>query len=528
MKRFSFLVLALVCFVISNAQFKIVGESQTFEEPGAGFAKLIQLKNGNTFLLRFTEKDGIYVRLFDAMRKEGTEVHIEPLYKKLKNIAVQSVFEVGGDIVVFASSFGTDSPAMYRMIIDGNSGKLKEDKVLFTMAKLSSKEKAATESGDAPFPLFSVTHDSEGYAVALQNTFAADKSQRLEVYHYGADHNVINHAYCKLQGNCKFASYVTLQLMGKESVCVMVREYNNYFDGAQGSETSLVTISSNSVKATKLDFCQNTTSVRGLLEYNPATTKIVAVVSVQETKNDKGYTQHICYLDPTSNKVESSGIISPTAASAKSADLFKDKKGFVGLPQAICMNRNGSFAIVSEESSFEVVTSNSGFSVPTATLGNIAISTYSSNGAEIGSYLIPMAHFLRGQYGQGFYLDNGDIAPVETDLGNHFRSFLYLVSENGNYILFNDLKENEERVSQGKRPTTVSSVPDCDAYVYSIEGKNIMPTRKYVFGEPAKSQHNLAAFAMSDYDKNRNTLVTLKLNLEGKRKTANLVWLQPS
>jgi hypothetical protein len=54
-----------------------------------------------------------------------------------------------------------------------------------------------------------------------------------------------------------------------------------------------------------------------------------------------------------------------------------------------------------------------------------------------------------------------------------------------------------------------------------------MPSRQYAFGEPAKKEHNLALFSISDYDKDNNSYVTLKLAKEGKQKGVQLVWLQP-
>lgn len=46
-------------------------KSVAFEEP-LGWSKLVQLKNGNTFFVEFTKKEGINVMLFDATRKKIT------------------------------------------------------------------------------------------------------------------------------------------------------------------------------------------------------------------------------------------------------------------------------------------------------------------------------------------------------------------------------------------------------------------------------------------------------------------------
>lgn len=55
-----------------------------------------------------------------------------------------------------------------------------------------------------------------------------------------------------------------------------------------------------------------------------------------------------------------------------------------------------------------------------------------------------------------------------------------------------------------------------------------MPVRSYVFGKPeSKKENNLGLFAISDYNPETNTYVTLKLEKEGRDKGVRIVWLQP-
>jgi hypothetical protein len=92
--------------------------------------------------------------------------------------------------------------------------------------------------------------------------------------------------------------------------------------------------------------------------------------------------------------------------------------------------------------------------------------------------------------------------------------------------LFNDVAENAESVKKGKL-TTVWGVGECDGFYFEASSNNTMPDRKYVFGEPEKHDHNLALFSISDYNKETNRYVTLKLAKEGRDKGVAVVWLQP-
>ena len=75
----------------------------------------------------------------------------------------------------------------------------------------------------------------------------------------------------------------------------------------------------------------------------------------------------------------------------------------------------------------------------------------------------------------------------------------------------------------------VEGISDCDAFLYNLSGNDIIPKREYAFAATADSkEHNLALYAISDYDKKNNVYVTLRLDKETRAsKQVKLVWLQP-
>jgi len=544
MKKLLCLIPALLCFVLMQAQFKTIAEGQIFDEPEKGFCKILQMKNGNTFFFRFTFKDGIYVQPYNSKHKEGAEVHIEPQYGKLAKsdnagTAIEGIFEVSGDVLIFVSKFEGRAPTLFRMILDGNTGKLKEDKIICTLDKVSFGQGYSIAVGGVPLPGFYVKKDpfSDNYGIVLMHSFEEDRNKRLEILHYGANNELISQAFFKSPNDYyKYLQYVDMTVMGKERVCVIAYAYNTRSSGGKASELLMANLKAGDkvIAATKLDFTKDLTAVNGNMKYNPVTKKLILVIAGKENEKDSYFTSYIAYVNPDEKKLEYSATAAPAAATAKSAEIFGEKKAFYGLPQNIYINKDGSFVIVYEEIILEAVSrsSGSGFSMggPSSyntRLGNIAIGSYSITGAELGSYLIVKSQYLPGARLYPYYLSDREGQAQKMDDGNQFKSFSYIDGQTKPYILFNDVAENEERVAKGKKPTTIQGVGECDAYLYSVTGRDIMPTRQYAFGEPAKKEHNLALFSISDYDKNSNSYVTLKLAKEGRQKGVQLVWLQP-
>ncbi|MDH7463416.1 hypothetical protein QEG73_19105 [Chitinophagaceae bacterium 26-R-25] len=533
MKKLLCLLPALLCFMLVKAQFQTVGEGQIFDEPEKGYCKILQLKNGNTFFLRFTFRDGIYITPYDKNHKAGTEVHVKPLFKKLAKSAgtthIEGIFEIAGDVVVFVSKYESTGLTLYRLIMDGNNGNLKEDKVLAVLEKVSVWDAYGSAFGEGVSQNFYVKKDpySENYAIAEMHSYAKDRNKRLEVFHYGSDHKIISDAfYTSPNGFYKYVNYLDMAVIGNERVCVLAYGYNTKSSGGKSSELLMASLNAGAkeITATKLDFTKDMTSVDGSVKYNPITKKLVLVMAAQVNGNGGYYSCYVSSVDLAENKLEAFTEAIPTAATAKSAEIFGEKKAFYGLPQNVYINKDGSFAVVYEEIK---VYSNSKGRIYT-TLGNIAIGAYSNTGAELGSYLIPKSQQLENVGLSPYYLAYREGKAQKMEKGNQFKSFSYLNGINSSYILFNDIAENEERIKKGKRPVTIQNPRYCDAYLYPVKGREIMPTRQYAFGQPDKGDHNMALFAISDYDQANNIYVTLKRAKDGHHRGVQLAWLQPS
>ena len=70
MKRVSILLSLFLVHIVGYAQFKTIAAGPLFQEPEKGYAKILQLKNGNTLFFHSTKKDGIDLVIYNKQRKQ--------------------------------------------------------------------------------------------------------------------------------------------------------------------------------------------------------------------------------------------------------------------------------------------------------------------------------------------------------------------------------------------------------------------------------------------------------------------------
>lgn len=540
------LILLLFSYSIVYAQFKSIAEGPVFDEPEEGFAKILQMKNGNTIFIHITPKKEINVQVYDASHKKKAERSFLANYEK-DNINVESSFEINNDVVLMVRTVDHRIPRLYRLIINGSTGVLKSEKKIVELNKITMGQGYAAAFGSVPAPNFYIKKDpnSDNYALAIFNSFTSDRNKRIEIVFYGSDHSELSRAFYNSPDNkYKYMNYADMTVLGNEKVCVLAYGYNTVASGGKESALLLANLNkgSQSVTINELDFAKNLIAkdhvpwffnlsseslTYGITRYNPVTKKIILLTSAKG-KKEKGFTSYLAFVNPADLTIDYSGVVYPHQASEKSVEIFGKKSEYTGMPQNLFINNDGSFSIVYEDISNTMRQSSMSLATSvTSNLGNIAVSKFDPKGIETGSYFIPKDHTIWNTTLYPYYHSDREGGAQLLIKGNQFKSFAYLNGLQKSYILFNDVEANTKSVNKGKI-TTIQGVSDCDGFYYDISGSDVLPKRNFVFGKPdSKRDHNLGLFAISDYDKNNNVYVTLKLIKEGRNKGVCLVWLQP-
>ena len=532
------LLLALLCtgFLPSHAQFKQIAEGPKFDEPEEGFAKILQLKNGNTFYIHVTPKDGINVRVYDANHKEKAVKTISPAYESLdKKDQVRAIFEMNNDVVLFVTKDddGDKLPRLHRLIFDGTTGSLKKQQIIGT-CKYTWRDRPS-ETGI----FFNIRKDpnSDNYAVVNYDETEKDNTKRIELVHYGSDHNEISRQFCFLPGEKGVPYFQDMVVLGKDKLCAMI----NFFTKEAGRQPAIRKLMmAISEKGKSIDFVGMPEGVYGnlMLKYNTTLKKILCFLITQQrytSNNTVEYATSLFSIDPVTKAIEPLPDLTHSANLHKGyKDIIEEKDTYMGLPQNIVVNEDGSFTILNEE--MTIITSSNGNGT---NLGTLAISTYEMNGKLRSDYLIPKLHFVQSfNQLQPFYLSERELTAQVLLKGNQYKSFVFINGAKNNYILFNDTERNNDIVNakkgarfgsdtRSKLVRVMGMTGDCDAFMYKLTGDDVLPKREYLFGEKEKG-HALALLTISDYNRKNNTYATLMLDKSNtKSKMVSVVWQQP-
>jgi hypothetical protein len=525
------LALILLCSItLLKAQVKQIAEGPVFEQPDEGFAKILQFKNGSTMYIYVDVKKGIDIHRYDPSHKETATNHINPSYGKLKNGAIKGAFEINGDAVILVSEIDGRVPALYRLIVDGKTGNLKDDSKIAELNKMSMFSGYSVVFGNVPMPDFFVRKDpdSDNYAVAMFNSFESDRSKRIEIASYGPDNKEVARAfYASPDEKYKYLRYIDMAVIGNEKVCVLAYAYNTKSKGGDYSDLILANLDkgAKAVSFTELGYTQGKDVSYGLTRYSPVLKQIILSVVV---KDGRDYVPMLGFVNPFEKKLNRLNYAYPSTRVVNFS-----KHDYKGLPVNLVLNVDGTFTIISEELSITTVTYsgiNYGAAAPKASsslLGNMAIVNYSKTGEFINDFLIRKSHDVNAAYLTPYYHSIRQGTGQMLYKGNEYKSFDFISAGARSYIVFNDTERNNDAQEQGGL-VTIEKVDNCDAFAYAIKGTDVVPKRDYIFGNPEKRRdHNLLLFSIADYDAKSNIYTTLKLEKEGGNKGVKLVWLQP-
>lgn len=514
-----------------SAQFKILGEGPVFTEPEDGYARILQLKNGNTFFLLLNMKRGIDIKLYNAAHRPKASRHLTAKFTRLKGAYISAIFEHSGNAVVMVAARDGKGLLLQRMILDGETGTMKEDETIATLPEVEYKHALAVTFGKVPVPGFYVRKDpySDHYAVALMNSFEPDRNKRVEIVLYNDAHKEVNRAYyTSPEEKYKYIEFIDMAIAG-DAVHAIGYAFNTRSSGGKEDVMILGTLEqgAGTIAVSELAFAHNRQVEHGVLKYNAHSGQLLLVAHLSTGKrNSNERDTRLAFIDPAKREVLTIKDLFPTAADEKSRELFGRKSGFDGLPVDLLMSPEGSFTIIYEEMVIKQWSTPSASFIATE-LKNLAVTMFDAKGVEQKTYFLPKEHFLLNTQYKPFYHARMHNSAANLFQGHQFKSFAYVNGKERNYILFNDVEENEKLVQKGKI-TKIQGLGECDGFYYPLEGKDALPARSFVFGKPAdKKDHNMLLFAVSDYNRESNTYAAIRLVNNNGRKGVRLVWLQP-
>lgn len=543
MKRLFLLAALGLSSFMAIAQFKTIAKSSSFPEPETGFFKILKDPSGATIVLHDVKSD-IQVKKYDASKKLVFSKNIKLPFKSHRKIMgntlnqqnslgnVTTVFTTQTDLVYISSYLNGRVPTLERVIINLETGALKESKEIALLDKINTGSGMAMVYGNVPYPEFYVKKDpqSDNYAVVAFNSFESDRSKRIHVSLYDANHEKVSEAYYPSPGEgYKYMEVLDLYVDGNKGVSVLTSGMNTASSG--GEKTGGMFIGTLKPNASTIDIAQLPVENGGavysaVLRYNPVADKMFLLMhtATRTKKNSNKY-----YVDlATFNKDRSDFQIKPVniePINTIAKTQFKRREKMEAIPQAMYMNKDGSVSLILEEIEIVVTTrSNSSFAQTSYYLKDMGVLKYDVKGNLIAAQYIPKAQKTNYAPTMKYYAFREDIAFPLT-AGTQYKSFSYVNAPNQGYLLYNDIAANQAKMKAGKKMTMIQSVKDCEGYYFSNSDKGIPAGNKVIPSD--KKSKNLLLFAAAYYDEVSNELIVLNRPKGNGKKGAEILWLQP-
>ncbi|WP_123844700.1 hypothetical protein [Chitinophaga lutea] len=491
-----------------------LAEGPAFPEPADGIARMLQLGNGHTLYVHFTEKQGVNVQLYDISRQLQ-----DSTLTGYQATSLDAVFESAGDATVLVSDRSSRRPLLMRLRVSGSSGRLLRADTVAYLDKVNLRKRKITTSSD-----FLVIKDpySENYAVWMYYNSDDPQNGGYEVVHFGADHREISRARFSGSGDDKRFRYWDMAVIGDKMLCILGMEQNALYE-TTSSQMKLATLDSGNIffRFRDLGFPEGISIQGGFIKYNPHRhTLILLQANLHEEKKMATWLTTV-RLD--SMIVAGPREIIPSQVNLKSLELFGPKAPYEGVPQNVIVKKDGSYSIIFEELDNFIRPVNGTPVVVSTILANVAVMDFDAEGKELRSWMIPKKQMNPGVIMKAFYQKNRENATEKLNWADQYKFFTYIPGAQRDYIFMNDLGENNERIDRGKL-TVMRDARDAQGFYYALEGKAMIPSRDAVFDTATPSPAPIALFAIADYDADSGTLVTLKRVPEG-RKQVQLVWL---
>lgn len=528
------------------AQQPQISYSQPFEEPEGLESKVIQCRNGNTFLFTFMKKDGIKTALYDKNHKLISDQTLKSTVwnpKEMGAFGISSIFEIGDNLILFIDQLEDRVPRLYRMSLNSSNGKVTEEKKITEMPAYPGGAGYAMAFGHVDAKEFKVEKDpaSDCYAVVASDGFAHETEDRIHIMHFNGKHELLSEAkYVSPESRYKYTRYLAMTVDGDRQVFLCSYAFNT---GASGGKMSKVYFSKLKAGQSQpehkpLEITQDFKSTTGALHYNPNNKQLqLLTVSYVATESKSYYSSTSIYrgvisaIDPEKMSVIYSKLITGMALSRYGRTKLEKKDAYHGMPQDFIIHSDNSMTLALEGISLELKRSFPGAppEIMSAEVGDMGILHFDAVGQEKNGFIIPKEQKTRFEI-TPLSLNERRRNKIEFErkigFGSYantgFYSFDYVSTPTHNYVIFNDHPDNRDKDDNKKRQNLVG-ISDAETICYSE--KDGQTSKFLLFGDPNDKKINRFSFiSAAHYLPETQTYATMVIERDGKKKQARLAW----
>lgn len=529
-------LLALLFTSQLSAQVPQVQLSNNFPEPGDGFDKILLLDNSYTAYLHFDKKAGIIVNMFDGQHKPAaTDTVNAKLFdvNALNDTEIDGIYEINGQVVLFLQQLVKMKPRLYRLILDGKTGKLVQEDQLGELPTIQHRD-VVVQDNFASHDFYVAKDPRSGYyAVASFAGGELDKKEtpgeRVQVYQYSPDHQQIGHSTSYLpSADYPYHGYLDMAVHKDQVYLVTapLRIRRNVKDTS--AMVAVSRIHDMEVKHQLLPYTANMQDIHANIQYIPASQKLVLLLTNATGKGTKtpGVDMQLSYLDANTLDEYRHQPLSLDKISAYAQEKLKYTDPYTGVPQRMMITDDGKTTLLFENIALFTSGGTNAWNNMHTNMNDIGVLTLDSNGIvqsglaqikmQIANGLYDPLFLYRRKKGQWMFRNR--IQALNT---TPYLSFDYLNTTHGNYILFNDYLAylDPGGVYTDKKP--LRYLIEANVVCYNTAGE-----RLFLFGTPETYKGYYCMLGASDYKQEKSQYVTILITRKGETRQANIAWVQ--
>ncbi|MEV4884966.1 hypothetical protein MRBLMN1_003499 [Chitinophaga ginsengisegetis] len=535
--RWPVLLGALLISSFAIAQVPVVTLGPDFAEPGDGWDKLMQLKNGNTVYLHFSKKDGLLVNIYDTVRalKATDTVHAQQWNATdLESTEIDGIFEINGQPVLFLQQLVKYNPVMFRLILDGETGKLLREDKLGELPTIQHRSVFIDDNLASHDMYVEKDANSDYYAVAMFSGAPIQKNdsvhERIRVLHFSPAHEIINSGLFYLpDSSYSYFSYINMAVKGKEKVYLGTVGFNaKRKDGDAGAKVLFSMLSPDSATFAHevLDYTAGFGNVGGEVQVTASQVRMLLYVS---SKQKEGYTGIMMNtFRESTGKLKKHVQLSFPELSRNVQQNLNYKEEYKGTPQRLHLNEDGSSTLLMESLSF-FKQGNSQLNKLHTNLGDIGITLLDTAGRENSTLAVSKYQVITGvcepfqlqRRSKSEWVFRNKIAALNT---NTWLSYDYIPVPDVSFVLFNDYLQYLDTGGQDKVHKPLKYATDANFVCYRFyKGKM---DRLFLFGTPEVTKGYACMMGAADYNAQTRMYATVLVSRKGLEKKANIAWIK--
>jgi hypothetical protein len=529
-------------FAQAPTQAPSVQLSPTFPEPGEGFDKIVLLPGGNTCYLHFDKKQGIVVNIYSEQRTvTATEVIRGRLWDAgdLNDTEIDGIYAINNQVVIFLQQLVKYKPNLYRLVLDGNSGKLIQEDKLGELPTVLHRDVAVQENFASHDFYVSKDPNSDYYAVAsfaggeLQRKESA--AERVQILHFTPEHQLIRRSfYTVSEKDYPYLSYMDMAVQAGEKVYLATVALNNR---RSLKDTSAVVVISSISKGdssfvhTLLPYTANFTDVHAAVQYASAVNGLQVLLTTTNNQSGKAAipANYLNYLDAGTLAFKSSQILTNEKITAFAQQKMKYTTAYSGQAQALITHEDGSSTVLLESMEQFATTGSNSWNKIHTNMNDVGVTRLDASGHEQSGYALVKMQVANGTYeplyfhrkkkGQWFFRNRIQVLNTTPYL-----SYEYLPTQKATYIIFNDYLAylDQGGTYQDKKPMRYLTEANTVCYRCTDASQE----RLFLFGTPETFKGYYCMLGASDYDEKKYTYATIMITRKGEEKKACIAWVK--